>query len=361
MKSKLKSVVSLLLTVCLLVGLLPAAYAAEPAGGFTISQEETAENGVSKLVVSVQAADMSILTADIMISYDNTIVVPVDSTDLKTEISVVDGNKTENACFTSGNGFSAVGYEWAVQGDRTAFNYSLMTGNILDGTDISTPTRIAEFYFKVIDGKTPNKATFRIETAPSELLNQLQPADNEAAPLKFSTADGSYYYGGTEAAMEECTGELTASISFRGDNVDALTATAINNKDNLTLAVPTSGSAELELSVTNTGLDGTYAGNDAETTWAITGTNNTGAVIDANTGVLKITNSGRAGTVTVQATTKAGGAEVSDTADVTVTRAGSEPGTVTISGAAEITVPAADAAERILADIELRGQGTILK
>lgn len=141
--------------------------------------------------------------------------------------------------------------------------------------------------------------------------------------------------------MEECTGELTASISFRGDNVDALTATAINNKDNLTLAVPTSGSAELELSVTNTGLDGTYAGNDAETTWAITGTNNTGAVIDANTGVLKITNSGRAGTVTVQATTKAGGAEVSDTADVTVTRAGSEPGTVTISGAAEITVPAA--------------------
>lgn len=340
MKSKLKSVVALLLTVCLLVGLLPVAYAAEPIGGFTISQEETTENGVSKLVVSVQATGISILTADVMISYDNTVVVPVDSTDLKTEISVADGNKTENACFTSGTGFSAVGYEWAVKGDRTAFNYSLMSSNILKGTDISTSTIIAEFYFKVIDGKTPNKATFRIETAPSELLDQLQPTDNEAAPLKFSTADSSYRYGGTEAAMDESAGELTASISFRGDNVDALTDTAINNKDNLSLAVPTSGSAELQLSVTNTGLDGEYAGSDAETTWEITDGEETGAEIDKNSGVLKIDNTGRAGTVTVQATTKAGGVIETDTAEVTITRADSEPGTVTISGETKITVPA---------------------
>ena len=343
MKRKLKSLLATCLTICILIGLVPVTYAAETVGGFSIHQETTAVDGVSKLVVSVQASGKFATTADVMISYDNTVIVPINSTDLKTEVSVEDGNKTEHACFASGTGFTAVGYEWAIKGNRTAFNYSLMTNNILQGTDVSNSTVLAEFYFKVIEGQTPNKATFRIEVAPSELLNQLQPTDNEAAPLKFSTNDGSYRYGGTDAAMGEdvCKGALTASLSFDGDDVDALTATAINNKDGLTLAVPDAetGSAELQLAVTNTGLDGAYAGSDAKTTWSISGSNETGALLDAESGKLTITNEGSAGSFTVKASTTAGSVTKTDTATVTITKAEPVATKVEVSGAERVTVP----------------------
>ena len=186
-----------------------------------------------------------------------------------------------------------------------------------------------------------NKATWRFATV-EEVADLYK--DNTGASVKV-TDDSSpvvtYAYNPDTGCATDGGLIQVGSFTFTGSNKDALSGTTINNKDSLTLKVPTAqaGSAQLQLSVTNTGMDGAYAGSDAKTTWSITGTNNTGATIDADTGLLTITNKGTAGSVNVQASTTAGGVTKTDTAVVTIEKDAAVVSNVTVSGAASVTVP----------------------
>ena len=173
-------------------------------------------------------------------------------------------------------------------------------------------------YYKIKDPELMNKAAWRFATV--EEVRDLY-KDNTGASVKVTDNSSpllTYVYNPDTGCATDGGLIQVDGFTFTGSNKDSLTATTNNNKGSLTPAVPAQDKspATLLLSVSNTGLAGTYEGS-ATTTWEITDTGNTGAAISGDT--LSITNTGKAGTVTVKATTVADSVTMADTAEGTFT------------------------------------------
>lgn len=226
-------------------------------------------------------------------------------------------------------GTPSIGAAWVETESRLGVMCSL---GVSDYIDTATATTLLSFFFCVKDNDLNklNAGSIKIETDKSEgsIMHMISGTDSQ-----YDQKFGIFMFDkngltGTEDIHYEPGSDSTLDMTIRYTNSDkdVLQGVEIENEP-LTLAVPTTqqGTNTLALSARNIGLNGEYAGTDAVTTWEITeDESNTGAVINANTGVLSITSTGKAGTITVQATTVAGGESKSDTAQVTITRADSE-------------------------------------
>ena len=346
---------SILLTVCLLMTLIPQAWAVNNTASLTASVDN---NGTERESVSGSSATIyelifhgsapgGIKLMNVVFSYDTNKIVPVQvfstgpNSGKFVDLSI--STQQEKTCF------EVLGYydEWqSTTYETVAASWHVDTDNSRTGCAVAVSTTgtveyvngqdMLKFTFRLADGVSLDDldaGSIKIETqTDSPMIIALYPDENDRKfGVRFDSTDETQYFASENSA--------TVSLTYPGSDRDVLTATSIDEGNGLSLAVPTSGSAELKLSVTNTGLDGEYAGNDAVTTWEITETNDTGAVIDKDSGVLKIDNTGRAGTVTVQATTTAGSVTETDTATVSITREASVPGAVEIVGADTIEVP----------------------
>ena len=337
MRRQCNRIVSILLSVSLLLGCFVTTTGAVEQSGIQVSVREEVVNrdqNLYKLVFSLKGiADAK--GAYVALAYDKNVITP----------SRVSGQDLEKPTGYSINALaegtdeepSKVSVRSVENDDYMTFYTGIYvaTGSM----NFETETDAFEIYYKIKDTSLANKASWRFATK-DELHSLYQ--DYTGASLKITNSGSgaemkTYAYNPDTACATDGGLIQLDSFVFTGSDRDSLTATEIVG-DNLTLAVLTSGSAELQLSVTNTGLDGEYAGSDAETTWEITDGEETGAEIDKNSGVLKIDNTGRAGTVTVQATTTAGSVTKIDTANVTITREESKPGTVEIVGEDTIEV-----------------------
>ena len=323
---KSKSRIALLLAVVLICSLvLPiSSFAANDTNvDITISK---VTDGVYKLAYAATATQ-NVDEAGLVMSFDNTqISLAVNVTDYPAA-TVKDGdNQGSNGSLAAAmtnpivNEFGKEVYIPAIatyiNGDRTAINCGIASGD--DKGVTPSGTLMFEVYFRLKDGVSEsnlNKASFKIETetgAGSFLTRATRPYG-----VILKTADGTVNGNGSPDH------NLPVSFTYPGMNTDTLTKTAIDNKSSLTIAVPTAEEKThtLLLTCTNTGYDGTspYSGTDATTTWSIDGTVPAGISISGNT--ITVEPTAAEGSVTVKASTVAGGVTKTDTATVTITKA----------------------------------------
>lgn len=322
---KSKSRIALLLAVVLICSLvLPiSSFAANDTNvDITISK---VTDGVYKLAYAATATQ-NVDEAGLVMSFDNTqISLAVNVTDYPAA-TVKDGdNQGSNGSLAAAmtnpivNEFGKEVYIPAIatyiNGDRTAINCGIASGD--DKGVTPSGTLMFEVYFRLKDGVSEsnlNKASFKIETetgAGSFLTRATRPYG-----VILKTADGMVNGNGSPDH------NLPVSFTYPGMNTDALTATKITVPEGgLTVPVPTAEEKThtLLLTCTNTGIDGDYSGTDATTTWSIDGTVPAGISISGNT--ITVEPTAAEGSVTVKASTVAGGVTKTDTATVTITKA----------------------------------------
>jgi hypothetical protein len=159
-----RQVLALLLLLVLLFCLTSTAAFSAGDGDPSISiAQEDGSNGSYKLVVTA-IASKPMLTASIAISYDNTVIAPVDANtgNIISEPLTGQCSPFKTMVFTSIVEPSI----WKTSGNRTIFDVSAMSAS---GRRISAGAAVIEFYFKLKDGKTPadmNRETFELVIGP---------------------------------------------------------------------------------------------------------------------------------------------------------------------------------------------------
>lgn len=338
---KLKSLLSYVLVAVMLLGMMPMASAAEgPSVSIT---QETATNvgaGVYKLVFAVTAQASSdqdyISTINPVIAYDNTVIVPANCEN-GTALTIADSSSSEDMCFNHlirNGAFPKV--TWNVSGTKTVFDVSAFT---TAGTDCSSETRIFEFYFKLVNGKSAtdmNSGTFALAESLTAVHGSI---------LVGTKSSASYYYNYTD-------GDDTLTLSsFTYTNYDVKTVGSLELGTIYAVAVPAlyelnNSTAKTEaatvtpvLTVKDT-AGGTIASGESAyptITWSIAGTNPDSSKISINssTGVLSVAPGAKEGTVTIQAA----GAGKTVTKSFSVSRDTAAATLLTISGDSSVTVP----------------------
>lgn len=115
-------------------------------------------------VLTAKATSSTLInTAEVFISYDNTVVVPVDGIfleDVAVKQSELQGS---TAPFESEMGIAPV--RWLINESRTAFKITVYS---VDGIDASRGAELFRFTFRVKAGEKIARDTFRVEKSHSE-------------------------------------------------------------------------------------------------------------------------------------------------------------------------------------------------
>ncbi|MEG1577611.1 MAG: hypothetical protein RR336_02475, partial [Oscillospiraceae bacterium] len=337
MKKKIKTLLSMLLVVAMVSSMVPTVFATTSAE-VSVS-EKAVGNGIYKLVFSAKSSVGNMDTSAIVMSYDNTIIQPVDASK-KTDITPTDKDTDSIDMFVAAEKINVAGVEWSIKDTRSAFAVSVSTANPTKGTDISAGVPLVEFYFRLATGKTTadmKKGTFRLEKDYSEgsFLKTLFSTQAEAKAWMLGFKDSTILGYGDANAADTMT--LT-SFTYTNSDVQKLGTLALT-LDNPAVTVGL-GNTVVTPKVTALDTEGEAMATPA-LTWSIEGTP-TGVSIDPATGVVTVDKSAKTGTVTIKATSGDG---VTDTATIAITRADAVATTVTVDGAASIEVPTGDTAK----------------
>ncbi|MBE6688592.1 MAG: hypothetical protein E7588_04845 [Ruminococcaceae bacterium] len=116
----------------------------------------TAHDGIYKLTAT-GTSDSLINTAEVFMSYDTTVVVPVDRSDYS-DVEVETALQGSIAPFESFMNIAAV--QWLTSEERTSFKITVYS---LEKTDASQGSELFSFFFRVLEGEKIDRNTFRIE------------------------------------------------------------------------------------------------------------------------------------------------------------------------------------------------------
>lgn len=119
------------------------------------------ENGTYKLTV-IAKSDTPINSAEAVISYDSTVVVPVNSQDF-TDVAVSSSAQTTRLPFAST--LSLAPMQWTVGESRTAFKATVYTAQ---AQNANREIELFDFFFRLTDGKKLARDTFRLESDMTE-------------------------------------------------------------------------------------------------------------------------------------------------------------------------------------------------
>ncbi len=187
---KSKLLVGLIVLAAMGLVLMASGAFAVSAPGVSVSLDTTDQDGVYKLVVAVNNTN-GLTALSTAISYDNTVIVPVEAADPAQTVTVTDqGNDiTPFAMLLQDAGAGIAGAQpfnanalWLVDGGRDCFLLDAYTTAPLAGAVDAT---VYEFYFTLAEGKTfaddVNIHSFRVETDKSagSFLYAIYHADQE--------------------------------------------------------------------------------------------------------------------------------------------------------------------------------------
>jgi len=214
----------------------------------TVTEETVnAETGVKKLVftATTPAGSAGVNLTSVIFSWDNTVIQPVSRTT---------GNADVNFTATSNNAtktpfkvpysdpdeivnISMPAVKVVVGTTRTA---AKIDSNADDTTGVSAigGIDIAEFYYKVKDGKTTNSETFKIETEYTDgsILKEMCPDDETAAAIKLNTSS-TYFKYATPADDTENISKPT--LTYTGSDILVLGSLEIGALTISEVTVPT--------------------------------------------------------------------------------------------------------------------------
>jgi len=150
----LKSQLSIVITIAIIISISPAAFAAGNEPVVKIFQESTGMAGVYKLVADVKypAAAGLIKTFYISMSFDNTVIAPVARTTGEPIIGPLTNQRTPFNTSLAG-GIVANPALWNEGSARTRFEISAYD---IEGIGADAGITAMEFYFKLAGGKTAN-------------------------------------------------------------------------------------------------------------------------------------------------------------------------------------------------------------
>lgn len=127
----LKRAAALLLTLAMLVGMVAVPAAAAEGVAISTTMEQV-EGDIYKLTFHVTSSGLN--TANVVLSYDNKAIVPVDVENGYSEVEITDGDTFTNFMFSdiikdrARNNYSQL-ISWVVDGDRTAFETAVLPSN----------------------------------------------------------------------------------------------------------------------------------------------------------------------------------------------------------------------------------------
>ena len=149
----------------------PLALSAAYDGMVEVKYEETSVNNVFKMVIYAKS-NLGVKAIDVILSYDNTVVVPVKRAD-NTPLTILDEGKNKEpvkivALDANGDIYSSPQALWKVHGTRTASRI----GAFIDDSSLVVLTNelmpVYEIYYTFQTGKSTadfSKSTFRVESA----------------------------------------------------------------------------------------------------------------------------------------------------------------------------------------------------
>lgn len=334
----LKRAAALLLTLAMLVGMVavPAAAAEEVAISTTMEQ---VEGDIYKLTFHVTSSGLN--TANVVLSYDNKAIVPVDVENGYSEVEVTDGDTFTNFMFSdiikdrARKNYSQL-ISWVVDGDRTAFETAVLPSNpaakVVDELDGAT---LFSFYFKL--NSELAKGSFKIETDKSEgsILSRLYKTPEalaNASGALVSDKDGVNY-----TYCKDDADTLNIDLTYIGSDKQSLdsvtlsadpTAVVVNGKDDQTVTLKPAA----------VDVDGEPYPTDAVTYDFKDG--GTGATLSGDT--ITVPAMAEEGTITVTAQLAG---KTSNEVTIKVTREAPVASKVEVSGAESIAVPASGSVE----------------
>ena len=315
MKRKMEKILSLLLVCAMLVSLMPVAFAAEKQGEVSVSQESVG-NDIYKLVFTAKSSVAMLATSAIVMSYDNTVIQPVLASSAHTDVTPVD-KATTGTMMSACAGISKAGVLWSVKDGRSAFSFSVLTGDAETGTDIRAGIPIGEFYFRVINNDTEkmNKSTFRLEKDYSEgsFLKTLFSQQDQAKAWMIGFKDNTILGYGDANAEDSLT---LASFTFTNSTVAALGALELSLSTNAVDVAKTTATVTPTLTGTDTEGDPM---NPTGVNYAFEPvTAPIGVTYNTTTGKVTVAKEAQSGTIKV---TAQGGAITSNQETITITRA----------------------------------------
>lgn len=394
MKSKLKFILSSVLILAMIFSTLGIVVSADSVATVTITEEVVdAATGVKKLVFSgtTPAGAAVVDSAGIAFSFDNTVIQPVKENG--DAVDVIDGTaKNKKAVFPVYEDdyyeFSLAPILGVAVGTRTGVLVDTYLEEKTDnypGVDATSGMVFLEFYFKVVDGATPNSETFKIETT-GEVFNKLQ----APAGIMF----GAYTYGDNTGK----TDTLAYTLTYTGSEPAGKNKIDISNVAIADVTATYNGAAVVATVAVPEGVDATITYNTedekapvnagtytATVSLAVTDAENTELTGTAKDLEATITIDKKDATFTVKSETIAEGAEIpeftgsfeglvgSDTVAVTYTCEAtkeSAPGEYTITATGEnanyninfvpgtLTITKVDPTKAVL-DTTIKGEATV--
>ena len=236
--------------------------------------------------------------------------------DLSQHTAVAPEQLNSNCFQVLGLSFPGKPYDFSVQafteGSRTAVHCDCRSG--LNVT-VKEPQNFFVLYFQIRDN---DPANLRPDSIQWVMDGDLHSQVDTMGAIKVQTANfENYVYGGTQGSYTEMPEE---NVRITGlDQTVSITGAGA-------LAVPKAGEPEAALTL---GIDGSgwtedYPGTP-EIHWSMTDPDNTGAVLDPDTGRLSVSNTARAGTVQIQAQVSTGSVVKTTDVQVEITREVSVP------------------------------------
>ena len=191
---RLRLLLSCIIVVIFIIGMVSAAIAADSKPVVNICQESAGMAEVYKLVVNLTlpASEGVVRAFYISISFDNTVIIPVERT---TGTPITSPLSNQRTPFNTDlvNGIVPNQNLWAVGDTRTSFEVSAYDS---DGMSAATGITALEFYFALRNGKTSDDMN-------SETFTLIEGMDGKIY-VGSSKAVMDYYYGktGKEASIE---------------------------------------------------------------------------------------------------------------------------------------------------------------
>jgi len=333
---KLKSLLSITLVLVLLAGFMPATLAvSEPT--VAISQQATEYPSVNKLVMTVTLPESAgpITTVSLSMSYDNTVIIPVDAS-TGAPIMVVMTSQTTPFKTPLAFGFMAPSNLWETSSERTRFD---TVASDFAGKDASFGIDAIEFYFTLADGKADsdiNKGTFMLEIGHINNCN-----------ASIGLMDTTEFHLGHTSNLDSIDLE---SFTYTNSEVRPIGTLAIDPiaaitvPDLFALNVDTPMTTPITSALPTLIIEDIW-GDDIDEddinypaiTWSITSNPDADRIsINSSTGVISVAPGATAGTVTIMADA---GSNIKATQDIVVSRNTAVATLININGASNIAVP----------------------
>lgn len=334
----LKRAAALLLTLAMLVGMVAVPAAAAEGVAISTTMEQV-EGDIYKLTFHVTSSGLN--TANVVLSYDNKAIVPVDVENGYSEVEVTDGDTFTNFMFSdiikdrARKNYSQL-ISWVVDGDRTAFETAVLPSNpaakVVDELDGAT---LFSFYFKL--NSELAKGSFKIETDKSEgsILSKLY-----KTPEALANASGalvSDQNGVNYTYCKDAADTLAIDLTYVGSDKQSLDTVTLSAEPT---AVTVDGVKDQTVTLKPEAKD--TDGDTYPTTVVEYDINDggTGATVSGNT----ITIPAKAEEGTIKVAAKLAG-KTSNEVAIQVTRQASVASAVVVSGAESIAVPTSGSVE----------------